>query len=326
MSSTTEITLPTKDSQLHRALCLAGGGIRGVFQIEMLKEFEKRDSALVSDTFDLMCGGSVGAIDAGVVATGKHTALELSNIYEDFCKHIFKKKPWYQFPKLPLYDKKIFVDLFSELIGLDVKFGDVKTKLMIASINAVRDNLGNEQTRLFKSWHEDDAEIPLYQVIVYSFSAAMYFGQTAYPQRKMVFRDPGQGFYNFPIDFVKDEAEVLGWYLGNNHLLVDAIGTLYDADPNLQNYNFVNNQTNVRQILDYLDLNNGGEASAMAVSDQVRKLGWNCKHNPNIHFRLWNEEIATKKLAMDKFQYFNEYASLGRLCATKFTPLVSFNC
>lgn len=322
---TTAIKIPDGET-LYRAACLSGGGIRGVFQIEMLKEFEKREASLACDVFDLLVGGSVGAIDAGIVATGKHSALELSNIYYDFCKSIFKKKPWYQFPKLPLYDKKVFIELFDELIGLNVKMGDVKTKLMVGAINAVRDDLGNEQTRMFKSWHEDDAELPLYQVIVASFSAAAFFGQTASPERRMVFRDPGQGFYNFPIDFVKAEAEVLGWYSGNNHVLIDAIGTLYDINPKLQDYDYVSKQNNIRQVLNYWDLKNGGEASAMATSDQIRKLAWNCKHNDHIHFRLWNEQIASEKIAMDKIQYFDEYASLGRLCATKFTPLKEFNC
>ena len=60
-----------------RVLCLDGGGIRGLIQIEVLRQLEEQTGRKVTELFDWIVGTSTG----GVVALGLVYGEEMMSIY-----------------------------------------------------------------------------------------------------------------------------------------------------------------------------------------------------------------------------------------------------
>ncbi len=75
---TTPNQRPTDNSQMKRALILAGGGARGAFQVGVLQFLEEMNWKP-----DLICGSSVGAINAVGVGSGVGLA-ELAHIWNTY--------------------------------------------------------------------------------------------------------------------------------------------------------------------------------------------------------------------------------------------------
>jgi hypothetical protein len=258
------------------------------------------------------------------MATGKVAAIDLLNGYKDYTRRIFTKKSWYEFPKLPLYNRVHFRNLWSEMIGDDFRMGDVKTKLMVTTVNTVYDEWGSEQTRFFKSWHDDDANLKLVDVVCNSFAAPIYFGHVCDPVRKRVYSDGGCGYYNLPLDETKLQAETFGWYTAGNTLSINAIGCLYWVDPTKRSFATVCKENTLKQFLGFAKPLSGGMSRSMSQSDQIRKMTYLCKNTPSIQFKYWDCRVPNKKMdAMDSLKYLNTYETFGWLMASK--PLISLN-
>lgn len=58
-----------------RILCLDGGGVKGLVQIELLRQLEERTGKRVIDLFDWIVGTSTGGIIALTLVYGKHLLL-----------------------------------------------------------------------------------------------------------------------------------------------------------------------------------------------------------------------------------------------------------
>ena len=68
-----------------RILCLDGGGVRGLVQIEILRQIEKRTGKKITDLFDWIVGTSTGGIIALAMVYGKlEPALSSKNSVCDF--------------------------------------------------------------------------------------------------------------------------------------------------------------------------------------------------------------------------------------------------
>ena len=146
-----------------KVIVLAGGGAKGMLQVEILKQLEDRGEL---KDIDLIFGSSVGAINGSILASGKLTANEMRNIYPDMLKQIFKKK---FIPIPPIYNRKQFFDIWMNKIGM-IKMKDVKTKLVISTIDFCK-----KEPHFFKSWDEDNAEEYVMTVVARSFAAPYFF-------------------------------------------------------------------------------------------------------------------------------------------------------
>lgn len=304
-------------------MVLAGGGTRGAIQIPYMVELEKHGHR-ICEQYDMIVGSSVGAIAGAIMATGLVDARTFMLTYKDIVYKMFKKKPWWKFPKLPLYDRQAFLDMWEDLIGLDFKFGDVKTPLMITSVNRVRDVFGCEQNVLFKSWKCEYRDLRLVDIVMYSFAAPFYFGNMNVPELNMVLADGGQANLNMNIDYAYIQAIANGWGTSNYPVILDCLDNGYIIDKKKQDYNYVSHENNIKQLFSYLNISSGGQCREMSTSDQINKMSYICKYNRNIKFRYRNIEIDRDMLGIDNLKHIDNCFFLGKLMALK-EPIIQFN-
>jgi hypothetical protein len=75
-----------------RILCLDGGGTRGMSSVTSLQGLVKAMGGLeASETFDIICGTSTGAIIAFLIGLRKETSREAKERYNQLIKQIFVK-------------------------------------------------------------------------------------------------------------------------------------------------------------------------------------------------------------------------------------------
>lgn len=304
--------------------CFGGGGAKGMCQIPYLVKAEEDSNGIpYCKTRDLLVGTSIGAVNSAFMATGKISAKDMSLMYKDAQKKIFSKKKWYEFPKLPLYDKQAFINIWDDVVGHNFRMGDCQTKLMITSINAVCDEYGSERNVFFKSWKPDDADRLLVDVVVNSFSAPIYFGYTCRPDERRVYVDGGAGENNLPVDEALLEAQMLGWTSPDIHLMLNAIGCMYSVDPETQDFARVCASSSIKEFLRFANPLVGGMTRSMSLSDQLRRTSYFCRHTPNVSFRYWDVEIPKKYDVIDNPKYLDYYEIVGTEMMK--TPLISVN-
>ena len=85
---------------MKRILTLDGGGIRGVFTLQILSRIEalfrekyQRPHLVLADVFDLFAGTSTGAIIATFLCWGKSVA-EIERLYIDHSPEMFSAARW----------------------------------------------------------------------------------------------------------------------------------------------------------------------------------------------------------------------------------------
>ena len=293
----------------NKILIGAGGGAKGYMQIHTLKKLEYEAHKPLCEDYDLLAGTSVGAINMGIVASGQVTMDKFLRLYPSMCKEIFKKR---FFGLIPRYSKKPFYRIFNDLIGSEFRLGDCKTKLMITSVDLVKD-----QNKFFKSWHEDDANEKLVDILCRSFAAPYYFGQINDKKHQCVWSDGGIGSSNFPLDEVKLQAEAMKMYY-NVPLLIDALGTGFIINNNT--YKKVSRGNVLKQIGDFVKLKDGGMARSQSREDQIKRMVYIAKKVSNIRFRYWDIDINKKIDGLDKIKYLKEYGEYGIMIAQK--PLI----
>lgn len=170
-----------------RILALDGGGIRGLFTVQLLKRLESiirertnNPNALLRDYFHLVGGTSTGAIIAGAVAIGK-TADELDTIYRELGQSIFKRNRL----RLGLFRSKFDSGPINQ--ALDLHFEDmlirdttelgiglgVVGKRMDTGSTWIIDN--NPDGKYFSPKKGDNGNYSLKQVIRASTAAPIYF-------------------------------------------------------------------------------------------------------------------------------------------------------
>jgi patatin-like phospholipase/acyl hydrolase len=72
-----------------KVLALDGGGLRGFFTLQLLKELEHRVQRPLHEVFDMIVGTSTGAIIAAAVGILKYPISEVELLYERFGKEVF---------------------------------------------------------------------------------------------------------------------------------------------------------------------------------------------------------------------------------------------
>ena len=298
---------------MKRVLCLSGG-VRGMAQIMVLRKLEQEFGKPLHEVYDLVAGTSVGAINAGIIASGKVSMDEAVELYPDLVKKVFKKRGFFKKPK---YDRKNFLGVWNDLVGSDITMSDVKTNLMITSVDLVSDT-----NIFFKSWHNDVSDTDLSEIVMRSFAAPLYFGQMPDSETQRVYSDGGVGYSNLPLNEVKLQAESFGWYdsekCGDTTVQFDCIGTLYNSEK--PNFDKVAKQSWVRQVADFMNPKEGGLARAQSADDQIRMMKYISKHNKNIKFRYWDTDADPSTLVLDGVKYVPYYRRLGEEMSNK--PLI----
>jgi predicted acylesterase/phospholipase RssA len=99
-------------------LSFDGGGMRGIFTVQLLKKLEEVAGSPVYEWADMVAGTSTGAIIASLIAY-KKSASEIESIYESMVTRVFTKKGLLanRFYNPPAFDKKNYRNLVKSVFA-----------------------------------------------------------------------------------------------------------------------------------------------------------------------------------------------------------------
>jgi len=237
-----------------RILALDGGGVRGVFTIEILARMEEllrqnlqKPQLVLADHFQFMAGSSAGAILATFLSWG--TSMDtLRRSYGEQCAKIFPKRtPWrvweitkllralYGAEAISGYLKDYFYD---EETGQPALLGTkkLKTTLLVCMRNASTGSawpITNNPNAKYNQAHLADCNlnIPLWKLVRASTAAPVYFLPEEIEMGKVDFKfvDGGITPYNNPALIAYLMATLpfyrMDWPVGTRNLLVVSLGT-----------------------------------------------------------------------------------------------------
>jgi len=252
-------------SRPKRLLSLDGGGIRGVIAAEVLIRIEEILLAYNSrwqclgDYFDFIGGTSTGAILAAGLARGMKVK-DLLNFYVERGPRVFKQS---MFSKIPLVGRlwtkyeagpleKELQNIFSDSASRPLLLGspELKSLLMIVSKNATTGDTWFFVNSKNNKFAQDNAALPLWQIIRASSAAPTYF-----PPRNLhvgktsnEFIDGGMSSYNNPSFQLFLEATQpaygIGWTPGEQNILLISVGTGFSSEkipyPKARGYKALN--------------------------------------------------------------------------------------
>jgi len=239
---------------MKRILSLDGGGIRGVFSLEILlrmqellrAEYDSRDLVL-ADHFDLFAGTSTGAIIATCLCWGMPVE-EILELYVKYGRTMFRPVPWYR----PI--KKLFVSRYqakplSELLqrtfsedgnGLVPAMLDsarLKKLLLVVVRNHTTGSawpITNNRKAMFndRALPDCNLDIPLWKVVRASTAAPVYFDLEVIELggRPSVFVDGSVTPYNNPALIAVLTAVLpsyrIDWLAGPENIRLISLGTM----------------------------------------------------------------------------------------------------
>ncbi len=181
-------------SSVQKILALDGGGIRGIIPAICLNALQNQlGNKRLDQSFDLLAGTSTGSLLACALGMGV-PAADLQNLYVERGKDIFPStgswlwskvgRTFTQGPSSPKYSDKGLQSVLREFFG-GLRFGDLRQKTMVVAYDTVSRN-----PVIFKSWREEDAHYPVWEVCKASCSAPTYF-----PAHLMDLVDAKKGTY-----------------------------------------------------------------------------------------------------------------------------------
>lgn len=234
---------------MKRILSLDGGGIRGMFSLQVLARIEHlfraergREDLVLADEFDMFAGTSTGAIIATGLAWGM-TVREIEKMYETRGAEMFARAPWYRRWKSKYRGDALaamFRDVFSDdgagtrpaLLGSD----RLRTLLLVVMRNASTGSpwpLTNNPHAKFNDRELADCNlnIPIWQLLRASTAAPSYFPpeEIGISGRRDMFVDGGITSFNNPALLAVLNATLpqyrLSWTASRRDLHVISVGT-----------------------------------------------------------------------------------------------------
>lgn len=149
-------------------LALSGGGSRGRLELDMLQYLYEKMGGKFFRHFDIIGGTSTGSLITALLSVGK-TPKEIADIYDKELGNIFNKRCCREILGKSKYSNDYIKDLAKSLVG-DRRLGDLVQKIVIPTVNTT-----NQETKIFKSYDENDMDYKLVDVIIASSSAPRYF-------------------------------------------------------------------------------------------------------------------------------------------------------
>jgi patatin-like phospholipase/acyl hydrolase len=235
-------------------LSLDGGGIRGVFALEILQrmedllreEYDRKDLVL-SDHFDMFAGTSTGAIIAAALCWGK-SVEEILELYVRFGSTMFTPVPWYKPHKKFLvsrYEVKPLSNFLRKMFsenedGVEPSLLDSK-KLKKSLLVVVRNHstgsawpLTNNPGAIYNNPLNLDCnmKVPLWKVVRASTAAPIYFDpeEITLGDKPHVFVDGAITPYNNPALIAALSATLpcynMNWEQGPDALRIVSVGTM----------------------------------------------------------------------------------------------------
>jgi uncharacterized protein len=239
---------------MKRILALDGGGIRGVFCLEilmrmqeLLRDHYKSKEVVLADHFDFFAGTSSGAIIATCLCWGMRVE-DILDMYVNYGKKMFQPVPWYrpvkkflvsQYQAKPLSER--LQRIFSEdgqgkipsLLGTE----RLRKLLLVVVRNHTTGSAWPVTNNPYAKYaNRDDPEcnlnIPLWQLVRASTAAPVYFEpeEITLGDRRFIFVDGSVTPYNNPALIAALTAVLpcynLNWTPGPENIRVVSLGTI----------------------------------------------------------------------------------------------------
>jgi hypothetical protein len=179
-------------------LSIDGGGMRGIFTVQLLKKLEEVAGAPCYVWCDMVAGTSTGAIIASLILT-QHTAAEIEEKYEALVAKVFTKRNFIadRYINPPKFDKVNYRKCVKEIIG-DITLKQASQMANIDCMLTSKDLSAGEET-FFACFKNADGsftgtyqEVLLRAVMEATMSAPTYFS----PFERFI--DGGTTTYNNP--------------------------------------------------------------------------------------------------------------------------------
>ena len=239
---------------MKHILTLDGGGIRGVFSLEILLRIETllrehfRDPKLIlADHFEFFAGTSTGAI----IATGLSWGMTVEEILELYVQHgttMFQHVPWYHPVRRFLvsrYEAKPLSDMLRRIFSEDGK-GEVpalldtkrlKTLLLVVLRNHTTGSAWPVTNNPLAMYNQSDLpdcnlKVPLWKLVRASAAAPIFFDpeEIMLGDQRHVFVDGAVTPYNDPALIAALTAVLpcyrLGWEAGPDKIRLISVGTM----------------------------------------------------------------------------------------------------
>jgi hypothetical protein len=233
---------------MKRILALDGGGVRGVFTLQILERIEQilrektgEPELVLANYFNFIGGCSTGAIIATCLSWGLSTSA-IKKIYDDQCKKVFSRK---NFIKLwSTYRVKVLSELLRRQFSEDTEgktpallsSDKLKTLLLVIMRNAATGApwlVTNNRNAKYN--HPDlpdcNLNIPIWQLIRASTAAPTFFPpeEIVLGGHKHIFIDGAITPFNNPSYQMFLSATLpcykIGWKTGVKELLLLSVGT-----------------------------------------------------------------------------------------------------
>ncbi len=239
---------------MKRILAIDGGGIRGVFALQILLRMERmlqeeygRKDLVLADHFDFFAGASTGAIIAACLCWGRGVQ-EILRMYVKHGKKMFEPVPWYRPLKrygVSKYNAKPLSEMLKRLFSEDGE-GQVPALLGTERLRkllmvVVRNHstgspwpLTNNPKAKFadRSHPQCNLNIPLYQLVRASTAAPVYFDPEPIRMgdQEYIFVDGSITPYNNPALIAALTVILpcynLNWETGPDKIRLISIGTM----------------------------------------------------------------------------------------------------
>jgi hypothetical protein len=310
---------------VKRILALDGGGIHGVFTLQILREMERTlrtgsgtpTNAVLADHFDLIAGTSTGAIIASMLSWGC-SVDQVERFYCDNAGDIFRPSAWYRRLKSKFSSDRLSAFLagfFSEEDGSPAKLGTrrLRTLLLLVMRNATTGSpwpVTNNPGSLYAETPAglSNLDIPLWKLVRASSAAPTFFppqditvGSSGGP-RKFQFIDGGISPYNNPAHLAylvgTLPAYRIGFETGEDKLLVVSVGTgarrrPYGSGP-VQDMNLIAHAR--AMIYAFMD-------SSSRQQDVLCRTSGRCVHGGPIDRELGDLVVPPDELTQRQFRY-----------------------
>jgi uncharacterized protein len=168
----------------YRILSLAGGGIRGLFQVQYLRHISEKLPKPLGSNFDLIAGTSTGAIIAIAIALD----IDLGRVFDLFRNEgptIFRQRRFAMFRKGARYSAVPLRVALEGVLGTKT-LGQCKTPVVIPT--TVLNRFGHRSVTTF---NEDDLVLLAVDVALASCAAPTYFAPIKPKGQDRVYVDGG---------------------------------------------------------------------------------------------------------------------------------------
>jgi patatin-like phospholipase/acyl hydrolase len=293
-------------TERFRALCLDGGGMRGVFTASFIASVDGLVGGRLVDHVDLVAGTSTGGLVALGLASGR-TGREMLDLYREHGQEIFSGGwPGRQFLR-PKYRRSGLDNLLKREFG-DLRMRELDIPVCISAYEVV-----SGQTRVFKTAHASD----------------LYWGHDQLVWKVAAATTAAPTFFA-PVQFTDEDAHVDGGVWANNPSMIAITEAVRRFDRRLDEIRLLSVGTNSprARVKSFAAAKRMGlprwARPALALLQGGPALGnhFQALHllGPERYLRIGDRPDSAQPIALDDVKASQPLAALGHQAALDHWP------